>query len=114
MAFYYHIYTNLPHDIAEARDERSYIDIARNLYHNGVYSFGEKDSNGILIPTSFRTPAHPFLYFVIYSIVGDKPVADEVARIVFLLMNVLSIYLIYRIGNMFNYYIGCVATFLMS
>ena len=37
MYFYHHIHTNLGDDIAQARDDLSYVSIAKNIYHHGIF-----------------------------------------------------------------------------
>ena len=112
--FFYHTYTNFPDDLAKQRGDLTYIEIAKNLHNFGVYSLGEKDAQGNLIPTSFRTPVLPLLYAGLYAIVGEVPTADEIVRIIFFIMNIVSIFLVYKIGKMFDYYIGCIAALLLT
>ena len=112
--FAYHTYTTFPDKLAKQRGDLSYIKIAKNLHNNGVYSFGEKDADGTLRPTSYRTPVFPLLYFGLYSIVGEGPTANEIARSLFFIMNIASIFLVYKIGKMFDYYIGCIVALLLT
>ena len=107
---YSHVYRNFP-DFA-VTGERSFTIIAANLYSDGKYSFGERDSSNNLITTSWRTPVFPLMYYVIYTMVGVGETANEIVRIIFLLFNAATIYMVYRIGNIFNYYIGCTAALL--
>ena len=109
---FYHFSANFS-DLA-ARTEHSYMSIGKHLYLEGVYSMGERDSGGDLIPTSFRTPVLPLLYFCLYSLVGEGPIADDVVRAILTLLHIFTIYLTYRIGRIFSYYVGCFAALIMS
>ena len=107
---YSHVYRNSP-DFA-VTGERSFTIIAANLYSDGKYSLGERDSGNNLITTTWRTPVFPIIYYAIYTMVGVGETANEIVRIIFLLFNMATIYMVYRIGNIFNYYTGCTAALL--
>ena len=105
-----HIYFNFS-DIARSYDKR-WISIAQNLYNTGVYSNGRTDAKGDLISTLRAPPVYPLITCGVYYFCGIDETSEIVMRILLVMLNIGIVYIVYRIGSLINYYVGCIASFL--
>ena len=105
-----HIYSNFP-DIVHTHDNR-WVRIAQNLYNNGVYSDGSTDAKGNLVSTLRAPPVYPLIMCGVYYFCGIGETSEIVVRILLVLLNIGIVYVVYRIGSLINYYVGCIASFL--
>lgn len=104
---YLHVMQNFP-DFALDND-RSYIVIAEHIYTDGAFSLGNRDQQGDLILTGWRTPLAPYLAAMIFHLVGDVTLGEEVLKAIFIILNIGTIFVVFQIGKMFHYAIGCFA-----
>lgn len=83
--------------------------VAENLYNYGVYSLGERDPGGNLIPTAIVPPLYIYTYFIIFLIAGITHKAFILMSILLILLNIGTVFLTYKIGKLFSYKVGCIA-----
>lgn len=87
----------------------SYIPIARNIVHHGVFS---SFLYSPYYPDTIRTPVYPSFLAILLFIFGSITVPAVLAQIVF---SLISIYLVYRLGSMmYSERVGLVAGYLYS
>ncbi|MBI4142459.1 glycosyltransferase family 39 protein [Candidatus Uhrbacteria bacterium] len=92
----------------------SYIEAARHLYYNGIFSAGEVNAAGALLQTSRFPPVYPFIIFLSFLAFGDTPLALDVVRFVTWCMAIGLVYFTYRIGRLWGLGLGYVAAFLAA
>jgi len=61
----------------------------------------------------YTPPAYPIMYYDVFSAFGIGKKAYEALQVVSILMNIGIVFLIYRIGRLFRYKIGCLAALLV-
>lgn len=105
-----HIIFHFP-DVAISHDD-SYSTIGRFWSREGVFSIGARDASGRLLPTAWRTPVYAGMYALLDKAGASPAAADEVMRFLFLFLNVAVIYLVYRMGRLFNEDVGVAAALL--
>lgn len=90
-------------------DGNWYINVARHLYHDGVYSFGELHGDGVLLPTSRFPPVYVGVILLNFWLFGDTAVALEAVRLIMFVLAIVTIVYTYRIGCLWNRPIGYAA-----
>jgi len=107
-----HIYRSFP-DFGKSFD-RQYTNISEHLYRDGVYSTGERDSTGTLLPTISEPPLYTGAYALSYNIFGITRAADEAMRILQVVLNILTILVCWRIGRLWSTTVGNAAATLAA
>jgi hypothetical protein len=104
----------LQHPMPADDDTDVYAELARNLFHHGIYGF---DTDGVIVPSLIRLPGYPLFLGLIFSVFGaDNFNAVLLAQIG---MDLLGCWLIARfvrenIAERFSGRAGTVAIFLAA
>ena len=113
---YVHILRNFPHLLNDF--ESPFLMIAENMYEHGKYTMPidvvEASDTGDYVPDTRNLPVAPIIGYLVFLIFGVGSTALEVLRIILILSNFGIIILVYHIGKIFNYKIGCAAAFLAA
>lgn len=110
-----HISMEYPDIVAkEYASDQSHVLMGKNLVEHGIFSKDDPASSAVLQPTSYRVPGLPVLYAMAYLFVNEDRIANEIVKYVFLTMNIVIVYLVYRIGLFYSYRIGYIAAILAT
>jgi|GEM_PF-3612246 len=82
--------------------DRQYSLIAEHIVRDGVYSRGERDATGQLQQTATLPPLFVLLYTASFVLFGFGGAAHEAIRILFVLANIGTILVSWRIGTLFS------------
>ena len=88
--------------------------IGENLSKYGVYSSGELDRDGNLIPNNFKVPVFPLLYALGFSMFDNVGSIYEMLRFINIISNILIIYLVFLIGKIYSKEVGILSAILAS
>lgn len=103
---YAHVYAQYRFDPNVHGVDTRWTAVGEQLYLEGVYSRGDRDSQGVLLPTLDPPPVYPFMHWLSYTLFGLNVRALEAVRIVQIVMVVCMIFVCFQIGKAFSRKLG--------
>lgn len=103
---YAHVYAQYRFDPNVHGVDTRWTAVGEQLYLEGVYSRGDRDSQGVLLPTLDPPPVYPLMHWLSYALFGLNVRALEAVRIVQIVMVVCMIFVCFQIGKAFSRKLG--------
>jgi len=100
--------------LSHAGGSLSYVEAARHLYYDRLFSVGEVSETGALLSTSRFPPVYPFMLFSSFLVFGDTTLALDVVRFMTWCMAIGVVYFTYRIGRLWGPGLGYAAALLAA